>query len=55
MKPGIEYSCEECVRDKSINIYEHLQYCTYCKRAYYFQEEQDMHEDLYELKEKENG
>ena len=52
MKPGIEYSCEGCKREKSIDISEHLQYCTHCKRAYWFKEEQDVHEDLYELKEK---
>ena len=41
--------CSGCKYEKSINIKEHLENCTHCKRAYHNKEDREIHKDLYEL------
>lgn len=44
--------CRGCVHEmKRDNICVALGICTYCKRAYFLEEEQDCHEDMYVTRE----
>lgn len=39
--------CNGCKYENSTDIKVHLEFCTHCKRAYYSEDERDIHEDKY--------
>lgn len=47
MGPGSLDECLGCVYEESDDIKVHLEYCIHCKRAYYSEEDRDIHEDRY--------
>ena len=39
--------CNGCKYENNTDIKVHLEFCTHCKRAYYSEDERDIHEDKY--------
>ena len=43
--------CDGCKYEHSNDILIHMEFCLRCKRGYFNEEDQDIHEDLYDKKE----